>query len=235
MENLMVKKSDLEKLKTNFSIEDQKIIEAYKSIVDGIALFMGPFCEVALHSLEDPEKAIVKIVNRHHTNRDVGSMLTDHGAQVLLDYHENHNHITSCYTTMSGKGEPMRSVFTVITNDGKAIGLLGINFNMKVPLSEFISTFSLFNNCAQQVAVEQPQKTTNTVEDLIHNAVSGVVGQISTDASIPNHEKNKYIVFGLHKNGIFDIKGSVMMVAEELHLSKFTIYSYIRELKDKSS
>jgi len=235
MEKLMSSKSDLEKLKTDFTMEDRKILESYKGIVDGIALFMGPHCEVALQSLENPEEAVIKIVNRHHTNRVIGSMLTDHGVQLLLDHRDNNAHVTSCYTTMSAKGEPMRSVFTVITNDGKAIGLLGINFNMKVPLSEFISTFSLFNNCAQQEEVPQLKPSSNTVEDLIHNAVSGVVGQISTDASIPNHEKNKYIVFGLHKNGIFDIKGSVMMVAEELHLSKFTIYSYIRELKEKKS
>ena len=61
-----------------------------------------------------------------------------------------------------------------------------------------------------------------------------MVHQISSDVSIPNHEKNKYIVFGLQENGIFDIKGSVKLVAEELHLSKFTIYSYIRELKERN-
>jgi predicted transcriptional regulator YheO len=48
-------------------------------------------------------------------------------------------------------------------------------------------------------------------------------------------KKNKYIVYGLYKKGIFDIKGSVVMVAKELKLSKYTIYSYIRELKEKNN
>jgi len=231
----MTSKSDFETLKVSFSDEDRAILDSQRSVVDGIALLMGQYCEIALHSLEDPEKAIVKIVNRHHTNRDVGWPLTDHGAQLLLEYKENKTQKTSCYTTMSASGEPMRSVFVIITNNDEPIGLLGINFNMKVPLSEFISTFSLFNNCAQQPASSSPQPKTNSIEELVHNAVSGVVKKISTDATIPNHEKNKYIVFGLHENGIFDIKGSVMLVAEELHLSKFTIYSYIRELKEKSN
>lgn len=229
----MYTNSDYDILKTKLTVGDKKILESYKSIVDGISLFMGPYCEVALHSLEDPENAVIKIVNNHHTKREVGAPLTDHGVQLLLEYKKNNNKHNSCYTTMSAKSEPMRSVFSVITNDSKPIGLLGINFNMKVPLSEFISTFSLFNNCAQQVETATPMQATNSIEDLVRNAVSGVVREISTDASIPNHEKNKYIVFGLHENGIFDIKGSVIMVAEELHLSKFTIYSYIRELKDR--
>jgi predicted transcriptional regulator YheO len=235
MENLMGTLSDFDALKTELSTEDQKILASYQSIVDGIALLMGSYCEIALHSLENPEKAITKIANRHHTNRDIGSPLTDHGIQVLLEFKENKNQHTTCYTTMSASGDPMRSVFTVITNGEKAIGLIGINFNMNVPLSEFISTFSLFSNCDDPLKTAPTLQTTNSVEDLVHNAVTSVVGKISTDASIPNHEKNKYIVFGLHENGIFDIKGSVVLVAKELHLSKFTIYSYIRELKDKSS
>ncbi len=227
-------KKEYEILRTELSAVDGKILESCMGIVDGIALLMGPYCEVALQSLEDPEHAVIKIVNRHHTNRKVGSALTDHGIQLLLEFKENSFHKTSCYTTTSASGEPMRSVFTVIINDGRPIGLLGINFNMKVPLSEFISTFSLFNDCAQRDGSSPAQPPANSIEGLVHNAVSGMVRKISTDASIPNHEKNKYIVFGLHENGIFDIKGSVILVAEELHLSKFTIYSYIRELKEKS-
>ncbi len=231
----MTSQSDFAKLKVHFTDEDRAILESHKYVADGIALLMGLYCEVALHSLEDPEHAIIKIVNRHHTNRDVGAPLTDHGVQLLLEFIESNKQPISCYTTMSASGEPMRSVFTIISNAGRPIGLLGVNFNMRVPFSELISTFSLFNNCAQTPASAAPPTSSNSMEDLVRNAVSGVVHQISTDASIPNHEKNKYIVFGLHENGIFDIKGSVILVAEELHLSKFTIYSYIRELKEKSN
>ncbi len=129
----------------------------------------------------------------------------------------------------------MRSVFTVINNSGRAIGLLGINFNMNTPLSEFISTFSLFNNCEKTVQPSDGKAGSNSIDDLVKNAVSDVVNEISTNVNIPNHDKNKYIVFGLHEKGIFDIKGAVVMVAEELDLSKFTIYSYIREMRDKAA
>jgi len=106
---------------------------------------------------------------------------------------------------------------------------------MNIPLAEFISNFNLFNNTSPLKVGPSTKPTSNSIEELVHDAVSGMVRQISTDTSIPNHEKNKYIVFGLQENGIFDIKGAVVLVAEELHLSKFTVYSYIRELKDKRS
>lgn len=221
-------------LKVDLSPDDRNILESHKDVVDGIALMMGPSCEVVLHSLENPEHACIKIAHSHHTRRSVGASLTDHGVQVIREFLKSGQQHGSCYTTMSANGDPMRSVFTVINNDGRAIGLLGINFNMNTPLSEFISTFSLFNNCQDTSSSSEPKPGAHSIDGLVKNAVSEVVKEISTNINIPNHEKNKYIVFGLHEKGIFDIKGAVIMVATELNLSKFTIYSYIREMRDKT-
>ncbi len=231
----MESNSEYDKIRIDLTQVDNNILKSYEAIVDGIALFMGPFCEVALHSLENPEQAAVKIVNNHHTKRDVGAPLTDHGLQVLLDFNNKKIQQTSCYTTMSANAEPMRSVFTVITNGGRPIGLLDINFNMNVPLAEFISTFSLFNNCGQLQEPVITKYPATSVGDLVHNAVTEIVPKISADTKIPNHDKNKYIVFALHEDGIFDIKGAVVLVAKELRVSKFTVYSYIRELKAKGN
>lgn len=225
---------EIQNLQIPLTTCDRNILDAVAIVVDGIALFLGEGCEVALHSLENPEKALIKIVNNHHTRREVGAPLTDHGAQLILDYKENKGKVTSTYTTTSASGDPMRSVFTVITNEEGPIGLLGINFNMNIPLAEFLSTFSLFNRPVARDSQTAAQSTANSIDDLVYNAVNKMVHKISSDTGIPNHEKNKYIVFGLQENGIFEIKGAVVQVAEELHLSKFTIYSYIRELKEKN-
>jgi predicted transcriptional regulator YheO len=222
------------KIKTTFAATDRKILTAHEDIVDGIAAFMGTHCEVVLHSLEDPDHAIVKIINGHHTNRKVGAPLTEQGTQILLDFHETGQQDHTCYTTSSAKGDPMRSLFTVVCNNNKPIGLLGINFNMNIPLTEFISSFSLFHQPALHKPDDIAEPGTNNVEDLIHSAVNNIVIEISGNVNIPNHEKNKYIVYGLNKKGIFDIKGSVAMVAKELKLSKYTIYGYIRESKENS-
>ncbi len=220
------------KIKTIFTATDRKILTAYEDIVDGIAAFMGGHCEVVLHSLEDPDHAIIKIVNGHHTNRKPEAPLTEQGTQILYDFHKTGQQDHTCYTTSSTKGDPMRSLFTVICNGNKPIGLLGINFNMNIPLTEFISTFSLFHQPALHKPEETDKPKTNNVDDLIHDAVNNIVIEISSNVNIPNHEKNKYIVYGLNKNGIFDIKGSVALVAKELKLSKYTIYGYIRGSKE---
>jgi len=211
---------------------DRTILKSYEETANAIAAFFGSYCEVALHSLENPEEAIIKIENSHHTKRNVGDPLSEHALQAVTDFKETGRQDHTCYTTSTASGEPMRTIQTVITNEGKAIGLLSISFNMTVPLTEFISTFSLFHKPEQ--AQPKDVLVADSVEDLIHNAVGDIVTDISTNINIPNHEKNKYIVYGLYEKGIFEIKGSVVLVAKELKLSKYTIYSYIRELKEKA-
>lgn len=223
-------KSEAERIKTKLTDTDRLILRSYEDTVDGIAAFFGKYCEVVLYSLENPGKAIVKIVNSHHTRRSSGEGMSDHAVQAVLDYMETGRQDQSCYTTSSAGGEPMRTTQTVITNGGRPIGLLGISFNMAIPMTEFISDFSLFKSPAESAQI----LAADSVEGLIHNAVTDIVKDISTNINIPNHEKNKYIVYGLHEKGIFEIKGAVVLVAKELRLSKYTIYSYIRELKEKA-
>ncbi len=76
----------LSRIKTKLTETDRKILTAHEDIVDGIAAFLGSHCEVTLHSFEDPEHAIIKIVNNQHTNRTTGSPLSEQGAQIVLDY-----------------------------------------------------------------------------------------------------------------------------------------------------
>jgi predicted transcriptional regulator YheO len=218
-----------------FTKEDNAILKTYENLTDCIAVFLGNHCEVALYSNENKEGKLIKIVNGHHTKREKGSKYSEQGLQILTDFQEKKSQINEIYTTSDSKGNPMRSVFYVIENKNKILGLLDINFNMNIPLAEFISTFSLFKTPENIKISTENTIDSQSVENLIHKAVNDIVIEISTDISIPNHEKNKYIVYGLYEKGIFDIKGSVVMVAKELKLSKYTIYSYIRELKEKNN
>ena len=225
---------DLEKLAVKFTVPDRKIIESYKGTAEAIALFLGEFCEVSLHSLEDPRKALVKIVNGRHTNREPGATLTDQGLEVLLDAREDPEKGFHCCTTTSSSGEPMRSVFVVLRNGKKIIGLLNISFNMAVPLAEFISTFSLYQGTGPCGTNLRPRPQANTIEEMVEVSLMEVVREVSDDPRIANHEKNKNIVRRLEEKGVFDIKGAVRVVADDLKLSKFTVYSYLREYRDKA-
>jgi predicted transcriptional regulator YheO len=231
---LQVMKKEIEQVKIKLKAEDRKILQSYLTVVEGITAFFGKQCETVLYSLETPKKAILAITNGFHTGRKTGDPLSEHSLQAFLDFQKTGSQDFSAYTTSTVSGEPMRTVQMVLTNEDRPIGILGISFNMNIPLAEFISTFSLFTQPSVKSQDSRETLAADSVEDLIHNAVSEMVTSISSNITIPNHEKNKHIVYGLYDQGIFEIKGAVVLVAKELHLSKYTIYSYIRELKDKT-
>ena len=69
----------------SFSVEftdsDREYLASNFRLADTMADFIGPHCEVVIHSFESFEKSVVKIVNGHHTGREVGSPITDMGLE----------------------------------------------------------------------------------------------------------------------------------------------------------
>ena len=64
-------------------------------------------------------------------------------------------------------------------------------------------------------------------------ALADVKDIILNDTSVSANNKNKEIVTALYKRGIFNLKDSVVKVAEKLNISKNTVYMHIRNLKNE--
>ena len=46
---------------------DRIILNSYRTFLDGLADYLGIGFEFVLHSLEDCEQSVIKIINGHHT------------------------------------------------------------------------------------------------------------------------------------------------------------------------
>jgi predicted transcriptional regulator YheO len=57
--------------------------------------------------------------------------------------------------------------------------------------------------------------------------------QFAKTKGVSASEKNRMIIAGLARKGIFDIKGAIDIVAKEIGVSKYTIYHYLREVKNR--
>ena len=212
-----------------FSDDDRKIIRSMETIVDGVASVFGTFCEVALHSLENPSRSVVKIANGTATGRDVESPIT---AEALKQLHEialqeGSDIRHTCKRTQDG--QLFKSTSMVIRNEKKQpVGMLCININMSVPASDFMQAFVLEGiNSATPVAGHFP----SSVDDLVESTVDRTIVEVNSNQQLSNKVKNKHIIMSLFDKGIFDIKESVPMVARKLGVSRHTVYLYIRQRK----
>lgn len=209
---------------TPLSDEDHAILASYFPVVDGIAALLGEHCEIVLHSLEFLEHSAIYIVNGHNTDRKIGSPITDRALWSL--HHMQTDSVSKPYFTRAKGGVMMKSVTIAIRNGRQhVIGLICLNLNLDVPVSQFLSSF-----IAPQ-AEENQVNFASSVEDLVAQTIENTISEIVNDKKVANNNKNRQIVTTLYEKGIFDIKDAINQVADRLDISKHTVYLYIRQIR----
>lgn len=211
---------------TPLSNEDHAILASYFPVVDGIAALIGEHCEIVLHSLEFLEHSAIYIVNGHNTDRKIGSPITDRALWSL--HHMQTDSVSKPYFTRAKGGVMMKSVTIAIRNGRQhVIGLICININLDVPVSQFLNSF---------IAPKETESSVNfasSVEELVAKTIESTVFEINNDPNVANNNKNRQIVTTLFEKGIFDIKDAINQVAERLDISRHTVYLYIRQIKQE--
>ena len=223
-----------------FSEIDKLILNSYKTIVYGLADYLGPESEVVLHSLENYESSAI-IIAGENTKRKVGAPITDLALNMLsrISVSEETNFLT--YFTKSKSQTKMKSsTIAIYGEDKRIIGLLCINYNLECKLDDFIKNFSYpekadedvnlinFNSSEKSSMVEN---FTNSIDELIEEKVEKIKIKIDNNEEISNNNKNKEIIKILYEEGIFNIKDGVIRVAKKMNISKNTVYLHIRQLE----
>jgi len=211
----------------SFSDRDKAILRRYELVARTIAASFGAGCEVVVHSHEDLGESIITIANGHVTGRSVGSPITDLGLSILKGAYESGEDIVGPYFSRSRAGKPLKSTTMVIRNEeATPIGFLCINFDLSVPLSQFLEEFSPSSPTPHSGETFAPD-----VDNLVAQAVADELDAISHLTGISPTGKNRRVVSKLEERGIFEIKGAVELVATELGVTKHTIYKYLREMR----
>ncbi|SKA53226.1 Predicted transcriptional regulator YheO, contains PAS and DNA-binding HTH domains [Enterovibrio nigricans DSM 22720] len=205
---------------------------AYFCLADTIADFIGPHCEVVIHSFESFEKSVVKIVNGHHTGRDVGSPLTDLGLRMLSAFEKTGNVTPKSYFTESKEGALLKSTTCILEGEeGRPIGMFCINMNLSFPFPEIIKT--LMPDMAHS-PMSVSENFSASAGDVIDQALNQAIVEVEADVSITPKGKNKAITKLLFENGIFELKEATAIVSERLGITRHAIYKYLREYKADS-
>lgn len=212
-----------------FTDSDRKLLARYESIADAFALLFGKGCEVVLHSLEDISHSVIKIVNGHVTGRTVGSPITDLALKMVQKSFEISEDVIGSYYAYTDSGRPVKSVTILIRNeDRRLIGFLCVNIDLSSPLITLIKDFS-----PDTISTGTAEHYPVGVGDLVQQALAEESENIARANGVPIQEKNRRIVKALEDRGIFAIKGSVEVASKGLGITKYTIYKYLREERQK--
>ena len=209
---------------------DRLVLEAYGNLLDGLAQYLGDGYEIVLHSLEDLERSVVKIVNGHHTGRTVGAPITDLALSMLARITQQEGAPAISYFTQNRKGEPLKAATIAIQGENRRIiGLLCINFYLNTPFAQVLAAFTPPAAAPVRVIETFGENTAELVEE----AVTRTRLQVDTQAAIPVSMKNRPVVAILYRQGIFNIKNAVDLVAAAMGISKNTVYLHLRHIKEE--
>lgn len=213
---------------------DRAILASYKEMVQNLGDYLGDGYEIILHSLENLHHSVIHAVNGAYSGRSVGAPITDLALSMLSRIEQEGSNSAVCYTNRSKTGVPLRSAtIPVIGENGRIIGLICINFYMDVPLSSLLSKF-IPTPAAASGGSEITENFADNTDELIETVLAETRTAVWNDSSVTSQNKNKEIVEILYHKGIFNIKDSVVKVADLLNISKNTVYLHIRNLKSRN-
>jgi predicted transcriptional regulator YheO len=205
-------------------------LEDLKAIASSLVKLFGPHaCEVVIHDLADLDHSIVWIEG-NVTNRQVGGPMTDQGlAMVRLGQYEN----LANYLTYTDDGRTLKSASIFIRDsDGRTWGAFCIN----VDITPYLTiTHHLNAGILRSEAAEVNEAFASGAEDTVGNMLAEVLFEYGKPSYALTRFDRLTLIEILDRKGAFQIKRAVPIIAKKLGVSRYTIYNYLNEVRDKTA
>jgi len=216
-----------------------KKLDAYITLVDFLADFMGENTEVVLHDLTDWRHSIMAIRNGHITGRKVGAPITEVSLKILRSQiHKKVSYVEN-KKKMSKSGIPMHSATWFIKDDDESLmGMLCINSDCH----ELIAARDILNRMIKTPEPENedenkgeiPETVNLNAKALVDDNVSHILSESGQSIFNLNKDEKVELVGKLQALGTFTVKGTVWYLADTMGVSLPTVYRYITLAKKKN-
>ena len=223
--------------------EAEAIIAHLRPLVDALAGTFGPSLEVVLHDLRTPERSIVVIANGHVSGRRVGGPIIGGPVQDkalrLLRERSTVPRAMISYTTRTPNGRDLKST-SIVYYDGRTgepIVALCLNYDLTTFQAARAALDALVRTDGPIAGDEMVREATQAQTDLtamIRSMIEKAIGDIGKPVALMSKEEKSAVVAALDESGLFAIRGAVERVAHALAISRFTVYNYLKESRNKS-
>jgi len=213
--------------------EQQRIFEVLNRLADGISAMFGRNCEVAVHDLSDVDHSLVHLSGKV-TGRNTGAPATDLLIKALAGNPEDLDDIYN-YKTTTKDGRSLKSSTMFIRNsDAEVIGAFCINldttdfFNAAQALAPFM------HSVGSTIESEVHESFSATAEETVESIFEQTLLEIGKQPATMTTPERTQLVALLEEQGVFQMKGAVNRIARLCGVSKFTIYNYLKIIKNQN-
>lgn len=200
-------------------------------IAHGIAEQFGSDCEVVIHDhSKGLDKSIVYIENNHVTGRVVGGPSSSIGFEIKRNNSQWQNQFG--YLTKLNNGKTLRSSSIYFKDDdGKVIGSLCINLD----ISNMLNMQQSFEFLTKpKHSDEVPEIFVTNVDEIVDRLIKEFMADKPYDLEHIKKKEAIELVSFLDQRGAFQIRNSVEKLCALLHVSRVTMYDYIKIANSKT-
>ncbi len=208
---------------------DSKTVEFLARLAEGMSSLLGERGEAVIHDFSDISKSLVYVAGGV-TNRRVGAPITDMVFRIL-DEHGDGAPDKLGYKIVTEEGKILKcSTVFVRDGEGRVKGSFGVNYDVTdfVHVSSMFADFTNFSSTTDTHQVRYAHNILETMEAVIDR----VVAEHKTPPAMMNRKDRLMVVARLEHSDVFMIKGAVQYLARVLGASPYTIYTYLKEVRD---
>ncbi len=202
----------------------KQIIKIYEPVINGVVTLFSPFMECAVH---DIKTGTITAIYSNITNRKIGD------PSPLAQLHmpvEKFPDVFDPYYEINWDGRKIKCTSITIRDEKKKpIALICFNFDtsvfqdMNINLAAFLTVKKTADNPVELFGNNWQEKIDGFINDyLTRNNL--ILIQLT-------RSQKKTLLGKLSKNGVFFYKNAAPYVAKKLHISRATIYNYLKILR----
>lgn len=223
-------------------------------VVKGLAKILGEDYEVNLHDLSMPEHSLVFCENGHVTGRRPGGPMTDFGLFMMQSEEYKDKDGVFNYLARNNRGELIRcSAIFIRDESGETIAFLCVNYSMSKAMAaqsllegllrinpEPVKEYRMQNAPEAKAAEDRlPEPVqewfAQNLEEVVNDSLAQIKNKIGKPLDYLSKSEKQEVVHELHDKGFFRLKGAIDALASEMGNTKFTIYSYIRDIQKRKT
>ena len=201
-------------------------------LVQGLAEMFGPDCEVVLHDVGQLPHSIVAIENGHVTGRTVGDVPTDLMLRSLRRATEGGPDVRLYVTSSDGK--VLKSLaLTLRDAEGDVFGILGLNLDVSglLQAQRTLANLTVVARQGDEAVPETEEIFADDIRDVVAGMIAKILNEMGKTPAAMSRDEKMEVVKRLEERGAFLVKRSAEQVADALDLSRYTIFSYLKEIR----
>lgn len=221
---------------------DEKQKDLFIKLTHFLGQVLGKSYEVVFHIISKEGSYIAAIANNHISGRTINSPLTAFASELLQEKAYLKKDFLCNYKAMTQENKLLQGSTFFIKKGQKLVGILCINHDTseiqkavhKIIELENLSNFEDLYSSVSEHSNENSKPQINienlslNIEDILAQHID--LKYLESGFALSTTQKND-IVKTLYDKGIFNIKGSLYVVAKLLKISESSVYRYLNKLK----